>query len=162
MGARRPAPAERGRGSPLGPHAGRCHPPLSIVQSRGPSLPSPSARRGGETRCYKPRPPPTPCHSALPRCLLSPVLGVICKRGSLTLPPVSCSPGPPRPCARGSGPKGQGRSTVFPFPLWLRGLHGKIPLSTMPLVTRLGRGRTMGSPHHHSAPWLQAFLSDHG
>lgn len=39
--------------------------PPPLAQSRGPSLPSSSARRGGETRCYKPR-PPLPCHSALP------------------------------------------------------------------------------------------------
>lgn len=110
----------KGGGASLsGRMRGDATPPLSIAQSRGPSLPFPSARRGGETRCYKPRPQPLPpCHSALPRCVLSPVLGVICKRGSLTLLPVSCSPRPPRPRAMAvSVPKGQGPGTQHCVPI---------------------------------------------
>lgn len=64
-GARHPAPAGRGRASLSGGMRGEAAPPPSLAQSRGPGLSSSSARRGGETRCYKPR-PPLPCHSVLP------------------------------------------------------------------------------------------------
>lgn len=157
-------PAERGRDFPLGPHAGRCHPSPFYCPVAGPKS-SFSVRlegRGDSLLQASPPPPdPVPLSPAPLRLVASP--RVICKRGFLTLLPVSCFPGPPRPRAMAvSVPKGQGRNTGFPFPLWLRGLHGKIPLSTMPLAIRLGRGRTMGSPHPDSASWLQALLSDHG
>lgn len=47
--------------------------------------------------------------------------------------------------------KGQGRSTAFPVPLGLRGLHGKIPMSTMSLgdVAWGGNGQR-GVPHPDS------------
>lgn len=107
---------------------GDATPPLSIAQSRGPSLPSSSTRRGGETRCYKPRPPPAPAASCR-QSSGSSASGVPCPSSR-----VSCPPGPPRPRAMAvSVPKGQGRNTASPFPLRLRGLHGKIPLSAMPL-----------------------------
>lgn len=93
----------KGGGASLsGRMRGDATPPLSIAQSRGPSLPSPSARRVGEARCYKSRSPrpSTPYHSALPHCVLSPVLRAIYKWGFLTLLPVSCSRGLSAPVLR--------------------------------------------------------------
>lgn len=100
----------KGGGAPLsGRMRGRCHPPLSIAQSRGPSLPSPSARRGGETRCYKPRPPPNPVPlSPAPLPLVASPWGRLQARfpdppPCLVFPGASPPPCQSGVCAQGSG-----------------------------------------------------------
>lgn len=133
---------------------GDATPPLSIAQSRGPSLPSSSTRRGGETRCYKPRPP-------RPRCVLSPVLGVICKRGPLSLLPCLVSPGAsPPPCYGGVCAQGSRTQHCVPISPPAPGFAWENPsVSYAAGRCGLGRGRTAGNHHpdSRSASRLQAF-----
>lgn len=96
-------------------------PPLS-PRSRGPSLPSPSERRGGGTRCYKPRPQ---CHSAPPAASGPRWPEVSCGRGPS--PQCLVSPGPSAPRAVAvSVPQEWGAQSALPAPLRPRGLHGRI------------------------------------
>lgn len=99
-------PFPRGKGAGLPSRAaceGRLPPLLSPPQLRGPSLPSSSERRGGGTRCYKPRPL---CHSVPPSRVRSPVPQVRCGRGPFSLLSVSCPQGPSAPpcCGRVRAP----------------------------------------------------------
>lgn len=160
-------PFPRGKGAGLPSRAaceGRLPPLLSPPQLRGPSLPSSSERRGGGTRCYKPRPL---CHSVSPSRVRSPVPQVSCGRGPFSLLSVSCPQDPsappvlwPCPC-----PGGRGRRNTLPVPLRLRGLHGRILFPRCRWATwREGRedGGGVFSPDSWSASLPQASLSDHG
>lgn len=112
----------KGGGASLsGRMRGDATPPLSIAQSRGPSLPSPSARRGGETRCYKPRlqpPPPMPLSPAPRRLVASPrghlQAGFPDPPPCLVFPEASPPPCYGGVCAQGSGTRDAALRSYFP------------------------------------------------
>ncbi|KAF6078133.1 hypothetical protein HJG60_009042 [Phyllostomus discolor] len=108
-----PIPRGKGAGLPSWAACGERLPPPLSPQSRGPSLPSSSERRGGGTRCYKPRPL---CHSVPPRPLWSPVAGGRLRTGPS--PQCLVSPGPLRPpcCGRVRAPGVGGAELRSSFP----------------------------------------------
>lgn len=155
----------KGGGASLsGRMRGDATPPLSIAQSRGPSLPSPSARRGGETRCYKPRPPPpnpVPLSPAPLRLVASP-------RGHLQArfpdpPPCLVFPGASPPlCYGGVCAQGSGTQHCVPISPLAPGFAWENPSVNCAAGNVAGERTDNGEPHPDSASWLQALLSDHG
>lgn len=139
-GARRP---RTGAGLPSRAACGRGHPSPFYCPAAGPTS-SFFVRSEARGDSLLPASPP------VPRCVSSPVLGVICKRGPLSLLPCLVSPGAsPPPCYGGVCAQGSGTQHCVPVSPPAPGFAWENPsVNYAAGRSGLGRGQTdSGQPH---------------